>query len=457
MNFFRLLIFGTWLTVFPVIMSAQENTGPLKLSLKQAQEYALQNNKSILNANLDVEMAKKKVWETTSTGLPQISGVVSASYILTMPGLYEQFVRPQIEAQVPSDQLNREAYVNNLVKESLDSMRYSGTLDFTVSQLIFSGSYIVGLQASKVYKSLSELNRVKSVQDVMESVSNTYFMVLVARENALILDSTRLNLEKTYSEMTQMNKQGFIEETDVDQINITLTNIKSSLDLIKRQVEISERLLKIQLGVNIDQPVELTDNLTSLVNTLTYEPLLLAELVLDNNVSYQMLDAQVKSSELLLKLNKSESLPTISAFYQHEELLNNTSITFTPPDLVGLTVNIPIFSSGGRWAKVKQAKMDLEKSKNTRDQTSDMIRLEYFQSKSALVSAKEKFESDKKNLELSKKIYDRSLIKFQNGMISSTDLTQIQNQYLTAQSTYYQSLQNLITEKNKLEKILTKN
>jgi outer membrane protein TolC len=457
MNFFRLLIFGTWLTVFPVIMSAQENTGPLKLSLKQAQEYALQNNNSILNANLDVEMAKKKVWETTSTGLPQISGVVSASYILTMPGLYEQFVRPQIEAQVPSDQLNREAYVNNLVKESLDSMRYSGTLDFTVSQLIFSGSYIVGLQASKVYKSLSELNRVKSVQDVMESVSNTYFMVLVARENALILDSTRLNLEKTYSEMTQMNKQGFIEETDVDQINITLTNIKSSLDLIKRQVEISERLLKIQLGVNIDQPVELTDNLTSLVNTLTYEPLLLAELVLDNNVSYQMLDAQVKSSELLLKLNKSESLPTISAFYQHEELLNNTSITFTPPDLVGLTVNIPIFSSGGRWAKVKQAKMDLEKSKNTRDQTSDMIRLEYFQSKSALVSAKEKFESDKKNLELSKKIYDRSLIKFQNGMISSTDLTQIQNQYLTAQSTYYQSLQNLITEKNKLEKILTKN
>lgn len=336
-------------------------------------------------------------------------------------------------------------------------MRFSGTLDLTVSQLIFSGSYIVGLQAAKVYRSLSELSKVKSAQDVLESVSNSYFTILVARENAVILDSTYQNLLRTFNEMTQMNIQGFVEETDVDQIKITLTNVKSSLDMIKRQVDIADKLLKIQLGIGFDQPVELTDSLPDLITAMTYDQILAAELVLDDNVSYQMLDAQVKSSELILKLRRSESLPTISAFYQHQELLNNNSISFNPPDVIGLSVSIPIFSSGGRWSRIKQAKMDLHKSINTRDQSADMLRLEYYQSKSALVTAKDKYESDKSNLELAKKIYDRSLIKFQNGMLSSTDLTQVQNQYLNAQSTYYQSLQTVISEKNKLEKILTKN
>ena len=204
MNFFRFLVYGTLLTVFPTLLSAQESTGPLRLSLKQAQDYALQNNKSILNANLDIEAAKKKVWETTTMGLPQVNATVSTSYILTMPGIFEQFVRPGIEMKYPDGTVDREILVNRDVQLALDSMRFSGTLDLTVSQLIFSGSYLVGLQASKVYKSLSDLNKAKSTQDVLESVSNTYFMVLLARENATILDSTRINIEKTVTEISAM-------------------------------------------------------------------------------------------------------------------------------------------------------------------------------------------------------------------------------------------------------------
>lgn len=457
MKIFRFLFYGTLLTIFPATIGAQENKGPISLSLKQAQEYALQNNKSILNADLDVEAAKKKVWETTTMGLPQVNAAISSSYILTMPAFFEQFLRPGIEMQVDPSEPDRENKVNDLLQKSLDSMRFSGTLDLTVSQLIFSGSYLVGLQASKVYRSLSELNKVKSVQDIMESVSNSYFMVLVAKENAMLLDSTKVNVEKTLNEISAMYKQGFMEETDVDQLHITLTNLKSSIDLVKRQTDIAEKLLKIQLGIDLDQPLVLTDALPELIASLTYDQLLLADLVLDQNVSYQMLDAQVKSSQLMLKLRKSETLPTIAAFYQHQELLNKNSISFTPPDLIGLTVNIPIFSSGERWSKIKQAKMELQKSVNSKDQASQMLRLDFYQSKSNLLAAKEKFQSDKSNLELSKKIYNRSLIKFQNGMLSSLELTQAQNQYLSAQSTYYQSLQSLISEKNKLEKILTKN
>ena len=462
MNLLRgiLVALGMCLAGYTGLAQEKKDTVPaktdaLRLSLVQAQQYALQNNKSILNANLDVEMAKKKVWETTAIGLPQVNSTVSASYILTMPGFYKQFLTPTIASNfvgVP-DSANK---VNAAVKKALDDMRFSGTFDLQVSQLIFSGSYIVGLQASKVYKSLSELNKIKSAQDVLESISNTYFLVLIAKENANILDSTKQNLEKTFSEITQMKKQGFVEETDVDQINITLTNIKSSLDMIRRQSDISEKLLKIQLGVDLNQQLILTDSLPVLIKSITYEQLLLADFVLDNNVTYQMLDAQVKSSNLILKLRKSECLPDIAVFYQHEELLNSKAISFTPPDLIGLKATIPIFASGSRYSKINQAKMDLQKSINSRDQNSDMLRLQFYQSKSNLVSAKDKYESDKSNLELSSKIYNRSLIKFQNGMISSIDLTQIQNQFLSSQANYYQSIQNLITEKNKLEKMLTK-
>jgi len=422
-------------------------TDTLKLSVVQAQQFAVQNNRSILNANLDIEMAKKKVWETTASGLPQVNATVSAQYILTMPAFYEQFIAPNFTGVPDSAQR---------VKKALDDMRFSGTFDVQVSQLIFSGAYIVGLQASKVYKSLSELNKIKSVQDILESISNSYFMILIARENALILDSTRQNLEKTLSQMTQMKNQGFVEETDVDQLSITLTNIKSSLDMIRRQGNIAEKLLKIQLGVDWDQKMQLTDSLQSIIRSTTYGQLLLADFVLDNNVSYQMLNTQVKSSDLILKLRKSECLPDIAAFYQHEELLNSKAISFTPPNLIGVKATIPIFSSGARYARIKQAKMDLQKSINNRNETADMLKLQFYQSKSTLVSAKDKYESDKSNLDLSEKIYKRSLIKMQNGMISSIDLTQIQNQFLNSQSNYYQSIQNLITEKNKLEKLLTK-
>ena len=419
----------------------------LKLSLTQAQQYAVQNNRSILNANLDIEMAKKKVWETTASGLPQVNSTVSAQYILTMPGFYKQFISPNFIGDPDSAKK---------VKKVLDDMRFSGTFDIQVSQLIFSGAYIVGLQAAKVYKSLSELNKVKSIQDVFESVSNTYFMVLIARENASILDSTKQNLEKTLSQMTQMKNQGFVEETDVDQMNITLANIKSSLDMIRRQSDISEKLLKIQLGVDFDQEIDLTDLLPNLIRSTTYDQILLADFVLENNVSYQMLNAQVKSSQLILKLRKSEILPDIAAFYQHEELLNTKSISFTPPNLIGVKATIPIFGSGSRYARIKQAKFDLQKSINNRAETAEMLKLQFYQSKSTLVSAKEKYESDKSNLELAGKIYKRALIKLQNGVISTIDLTQLQNQFLNSQATYYQSLQNLISEKNKLDKLLTK-
>jgi outer membrane protein len=461
----RKLIYLTT-TFFVLVLVANckaQNDSITRLSLNQALEFALTNNQSILNANLDVEAAKKKVWETTAIGLPQASGTYAASYIIEMPGFYKQFMEPSIAAiypTIPKDPqypIDSAQWVHNELNKQLDDMRFSQTLDIQVSQLIFSGSYLVGLQSAKVYKSLSEMNRIKSQQDILESVKNSYFNVLIARENKSILDSTYQNLTKTFNEMQAIGQQGFIEETDVDQMQITVSTVKTSLDMITRLSDIAEKLLKIQLGLNIDARIDLTDNLAGLIDGMSYEQLIMADFAIENNIDYKMLKTSVTVNELMLKLNKSAFLPDVAAFYQYHKDLNSKAISFTPPQMVGLSVNIPIFSSGQRYSKVAQARIELEKANNTLEQTSNMLKLDYYNSRSSLIAARDKYASEAKNMELAQKIYNRGLIKYKNGVISSTDLTTIQNQYLTAQSNYYQAIQELVSSKNKLEKLLSKN
>lgn len=441
----------------------------LKLSISQAQQFALENNQSILNANLDIEAAKKKVWETTTIGLPQVNGKMAFSYTPELPASIEQFSSLGLLGiwMYNADQALNQLQPNNgafgqivdpgpPVETNPNDLKWSLNGTLTVSQLLFSGSYLVGLQSAKVYKSLSELNQVKSKQDILESISNSYMNLLIARENRMIMDSTYSNLVKTFTDIQAIAKEGFVEETDVDQMQITVSSVKSSLDFIIRMEDVAEKVLKLQLGINLNAPIVLTDTLKSLIDALTYEQLLIAEFVLENNINYKQIEINVKASELMLKLRKSESLPDLAAFYQYQKEFNDQAFTFTPPHVIGVSMNVPIFSSGGRSARVAQAKIDLLKAKNTRDQVANSLWLDYYSTKSALISAHDKYNTERKNLELARKIYNRGLIKYTNGVISSTELTQIQNQYLTSQSNYYTSLQELISSRNKLEKLLTK-
>jgi outer membrane protein TolC len=434
----------------------------LMFSLSGAKTYALENNRSILNANLDVVAAKKKIWETTAIGLPQVIGKGAFQYTPELTSISSfgnlmgwMYAADQyLKGQDPTNPAFGRVF-NPGDPVDPNDMKWSLTGTITVSQLIFSGSYLVGLQSAKVYKSLSELNQVKSKQDIMESITNSYCNVLIARENKMILDSTYQNLTKTFADMQAMGKQGFIEETDIDQMQITVSTVKTSCDMVTRLAGIAEKMLKFQLGVDLDKHIELTDSLKALVDGLTYDQLLVADFVLGNNVNYQMLDASVKASELMLKLRKSEFLPDLAAFYQYQKEFNNNAFTFTPPHVVGFQMNIPIFGSGMKLAKVSQAKIDVMKARNNRLQAGDGLKLEFYSCKSALLSAHDKYETERVNIRLAKRIYDKALIKYTNGVISGTDLNQIQNQYLTAQSNYYSTLQELILSRNKLEKLLT--
>jgi outer membrane protein len=408
--------------------------------------------------------------ETTAIGLPQITAGSGFQYTPTLSPTIKQFsglgqlgswMYAADQSLHNSDKTNPAfGYVpapEPTITVSDADMKWSLSGTVTASQVIFSGSYLVALQSVKVYKSLSDLNWAKSVQDVNESVKNCYFNVLIARENLSILDSTYKNLEKTLDDLREIGKQGLIDQIDVDQMELTVTNLKINLDLVTRLADIAEKYLKIQLGINIDNQIQLTDDLNKLIDQITFENLLAADFVLDNNIDYQMIETQVKTAELLVKLNKTNYLPTVAGFYQYYKEFNDNAFSFTPPHIIGASLSIPIFTSGSNSAKVSQAKIDLLKAQNSHDQLSGAIKLDFYNSKSQLIAAQDKYAANTKNLELAKKIYNNSLIKYKNGMISSSDLTQSQNQYLTVQSNYYISLQELISATSKMEKLLTSN
>lgn len=437
---------------------SQDNKAEIKLSITEAQTYALQNNRSVQSAKIDVSSVDKKVWETIAMGLPQLS--LSTNY-------QHQFVIPELsfgKALYPG-LLPASGYITaqDIVGAYVDvlpvplGVKNNTTFDFTLSQLIFSGEYIVGLQAIKVFKEISEKSLVKTEAMTKESVASTYSLVLVLGENIRVLNESLKAIDQTYNDLTKMNQQGFNEETDVDQIRISRSNIQTLITSLNSQKEISMKLLKFQLGIDFSQTLLLTDSLPGIINTGNMQYLSAPVFNLENSVDYQMISNLEKVSELSLKREQSKYLPTISAFYRRHEQTNQPSFNFNVKDLVGVSLNIPIFTSGMRSSKVSQARFDLEKSRLNKDNTGQGLIMEFETAQSNYQTVFSNYTINKESMTLSKKVYDKAVIKYKEGVATSFELTQNQNQFLTSESNYYNSVLSLLNAKAKLDRILGSN
>ena len=428
-------------------------------TLDEAQKFALANSPILKNSNLDLEIAKKKVWETTAIGLPQISGKLSASYMLEMSSTTSNFsgLGPWMYGADQALKTIDSVHFGHMPESKLTpakDLKWGLTADLTVSQLIFSGAYLVGLQTTKAFKGMSELAITKSTKDLAESVSNAYHLVLVMQENKRIMESIYEQTVKTSKEMEAMYKSGFIEETAVDQIKLTANNLKNTLTVMGDQVIVSKNLLRLQMGLDMTTDIVLTDQLDNMMAQNIQISLLSGDLNLDKNIDFQLVQNTTKLKELQLKYQKTTLLPDIAAFYQYDHPFNTKAMSFTPPQMIGAAVNIPIFGSGSKLSRIKQASLDLQKSKNTEFQVSQALQLSYSQAKTSYSSAINKLDANKESLDLSKRIYDKTLIKFKNGVSSSMELTQAQSQYLQSQSAYYTTVIELVNAKNALEKII---
>jgi outer membrane protein len=408
-----------------------------KLSLKAAINKAMQYNTSMMNSKLDLEIAHKKIWETTAMGLPHVDITSAYTFLPKVPSIPANVFDPK----APEGQM-MELGVKNQI-----------TGDLTASQLIFNGAYIVGLQATKVYYDLTLQNNEKTKLDVIESVINTYHMIQITEEGRKILVQNLENIDKTLFEIGEMYKQGFVEKSDVDQLEVTANGVRNAISQIDSNLEMAYRLLKIQLGMQEAGAIQLADELVS-NDSLTVSSLALVNesFTLENSVDYKLVETAQQVAKLNYKLAKSEYLPVLNGYYRHSEKLKSPFFDFAPKDVVGINLSLPIFSSGERMTKIAQKKYEVEKSENTKIFVSNSLIMQANQLQSDLKIKLDKLQIQKKTKDLSDHIYQTTLEKYKEGLSSSTDLLTAQNQYLSNLSTYYQNIGDVLTAKSKLEK-----
>ena len=444
----------------------QDKQDTLKLSMAQAQQYALDNNSNVKSAKIDVEIAKKKVWETTAIGLPQFTVTADYQHLFNVPefsfpttGFTQDPLTFTGETPQGFQQFTSTGGLNQYVYTGPGfpiSPSDNTTFNFTLSQLIFSGEYIVGLQAARIYKELSVKTSEKTNVSTKESVATGYNMALVLTENLKILKSTLINLETSLSEVSMMKNQGFMEETDVDQLKINKSNLETMIRSLEGQKSVAQMLLKIQLGVDFDQPIVLTDSINGIIEQANFQYLNSSEFLVDNSIDYQLMKTNEGLAALSYKREKAKFLPTVSAFYRHQQLANEPALNFQPKDVIGVSVSLPIFTSGQRLSTVGQAKLSLEKATLGREYVGQNLTLEFAQAKNDYETAYGNYQTNKESMALSEKIYNKNMIKYKEGVATSLELTQSQTQYLQSESNYYSSVLSLLNAKAKLERILTK-
>jgi len=416
-----------------------------KLSLKEAQNYAIQHNYDAIKSQLDVEASKKRRKQTVADGLPQInSSIAYLNNLELRTVLIPNFFEGKFEEKIP---------VQFGTQNNID-------FGITVEQKIFDFSYIVGLHASKVYQRFADQGFEQTKLDVKETVTSAYFLILVSEETERIIKANIVNLEKTLYETKERYKEGFVEETDVDNLQVSLTQLENSLQSTQKQTEVAYKMLNFQLGLPLGQDLMLEDTLEDILREINIGESLSAEFSLSQNIDFQLLETQEKLAELSLKNEKARYWPSISAFYTYQQSAFRDSFDIFSTDkewfrsqIFGINVRIPIFKSGGQKAKVQQAAIALEQARTSREQASQGILLEDANARNNLSASYENYLNVKSNMELTQKVYQSTLIKYEEGLASSLELTQANDRYLLVQSNYIRALSELLNAKNTLDRL----
>lgn len=416
-------------------------------TLEQAQKFALENSYAIKSSETDLRKSEQKVKEILAIGLPQINATGTFQNNLVLP-----------TTVLPANAFNPAANPDDLIGIKFGT-DFNVTGSVTVSQLIFDGSYLVGLEATKGLQKLNELMIEKSEQDVLKEVTKAYYSVLVAGENEKTLKLSLDKITKIYKETKVVFDNGLIESQDVDQLQITVSNLTNAINRAGRMKNVAMEMLKFHMGMKADQTITLTDSLLLESDSIT-QTNASTDLNLSDNVDKQLLATQIMLNELDLKNQRMGYYPSLGAFFtqQYQALRNDFNFfgnyPWYPATIWGIQLNIPIFSSGMRRAKVEQAKIGLEKSKIQMEQLEHSLQFRLVAQLADLSNAVETFKTEKESLALADDIQRKSLIKYKEGFISSLELSMAQNQYLNAQANYINALYAILNTQTEIDHLL---
>jgi outer membrane protein TolC len=408
----------------PVAGKAQQS---LALSLEQAKAHAVEYNRTLLKAGISIEDAQEALWQAISAGLPQVDATVDYSNYL---GFSMSFGGQSIAFNPTSNAQVR------------------------ASQLIFSGSYWVGIEMAKLAKSLAEKNVAKTELDVKESVSLSYYAILLAEQNKDILKKNISNIRDIHKRTKDIANVGLIEQTDAEQLEVQVMNLDATLLSLDRQTELAYNMLRLQLGVEPGTQISLTSNINELTDKISLQTLLAQEFSLDSNIDFQLLKSQEELQKKQITLNKMAYLPTISGFYSYTYKIKKPAFDMSPANMIGLQANIPIFSSFQRKSKVKQSQIQLKSLQTDIEQVEDQLRIQEQQLRFNLQTAFDQYALQQKNVDVSRRVFESNTRKHEQGMLSSLDLTTANTNYLQAESSLLSAKNDLLKAQTELLKLL---
>ena len=422
-------------------------TLPEFVTLEEALAFGEQNNRNIKKASMEIRKAYKDQWSTIAIGLPQLSANADYQNFIELP-------TSLIPAQFFGGNEGEFAEVQFGTPQTM-------TAGLTLQQLIFDGSYIVGLEASKIFLKISENIFEKTILEVRKNIVQTYSSVLLARENIDFLEKNKNNLEKNLLELNQLYENGFEEEESVEQIRLTLSGVKTQLRYVNNIERITLDMLKLLMGFPIKSPLILSDNLEKLTNDSLFNFKVPQNLSLDNNIDIKIAENNLLSETLLYRYERSKGLPRLSAFLNGNYTGNSESFTFTQQGqkwfgaaLLGINLQIPVFSSLRRSALSQKAKIAMLQAENDLTETQERILIEVKAAENDYKLAVENYFTNKENLELATRIEKKNQLKYFEGVTSSFELREAQLQLYSAQNNYIKSIQEVIQKKLSLQTIL---
>lgn len=418
-------------------LAAQEGvTAPrqLRLSLREAQDYAVKHNYTLQNATLDQRKAEAAKWQAISSMLPQ--GSLNFAY-QNMLGYEIEFGNTGMKiAMNPNGQLTARA------------------------AMALTGAQIVGVALSDISVKMSDIKHRQTMQATEASVKNIYTSILVMQQTMSLLDSSLANMQRLKKNTDDAVAAGASEQVDADKLAVQVGTLRNSINSNKRALQMLRNSLLLQLGASPDDEVTLTTSLDDILSVDSANKALYKGFDITRNFDYQTLVQGEAASKKQLTLAYMDYLPTLSAFYQYSHLTyfgKDAGFNMNPPHMIGATLSWNIFTSGMRWKKVEAAKLDHEKTLNSKRQAEDALRVQYKQVSFDLVNALEAYNIQKENIEVSRRVFDNVAEKYKYGRASSLEVTQASSNLIAAQSSYIQAVVSVVSAQVALENLLGEN
>ena len=426
-----------------LVLNAQAQTQ--QLSLIQAQDYAVQNSFQVKNAQHDKSSADLTSDELLGIGLPQLNGSLQYQNFINLP-----------TSIIPGDFFGAPGQD---VKVQF-GVPHQMTAGLSASQLLFDGTWLVGLQASKAYAELQRKNIQKSEIDIRSKTAEAYSTALTTQANLLVLRDMLANMQKLLNDTEAMQREGFSEQQDVDQLMLSVNELIIQIGYTEQYVKITKDLLKFTIGMALSTEIELTDTWESLTTPVGDD---LLTFNASSTIDVQLAENGLLMQQLNVKSKKAALMPNLAAFYnvQTQGLRDefdyfNTSLPWFPIQLWGIQLNVPILSGGSKSKTIKKTEVEVKRMTDMVSMTKEAVQLEYNTATTELAFSKKRMAQSKSNLELAKSILQKEEIKYREGLSNSFNITQRNQQVINAQSAYTNAAIAHMNAQTKLNKVLNK-